>query len=201
MRGARPPEVRARSLSPRRRPRNRSLLKGLSTWRAHKRERNACRPSAMPLESWIQHSRHDMFLYDWQSLIAAVIAGGFAVAAAFGSIWATIRSANREIEAAHAQIVAAQAQTTTTIRLDRRRAGREDYAFFAILAAAMNRVLAEAAGLLQSHPPLQPAHHENTLSCLLSKWAASAPSSTSGQEATPAGEQRPRRASSVPGFV
>ena len=87
----------------------------------------------MPLESWIQHSRHDMFLYDWQTLIAGVLA----VVAAAGTIWATIGSANREI-------AAAQAQIATTLRLERRRVGREDYAFFAMLAATMDRVLAEA---------------------------------------------------------
>jgi hypothetical protein len=28
----------------------------------------------MPLEDWVRHSRHDMFLYDWQTLIAGVLA-------------------------------------------------------------------------------------------------------------------------------
>jgi hypothetical protein len=28
----------------------------------------------MPLEDWVQHSRVDRFLYDWQTLIAGVLA-------------------------------------------------------------------------------------------------------------------------------
>lgn len=72
----------------------------------------------MPLESWVQHSRHDMFLYDWETLVGALLAGAFAVAAAFLTIWATFRSANKEIEAAQAQIA-------TTVRLEHERLSRE----------------------------------------------------------------------------
>ncbi len=50
----------------------------------------------MPMEVWIGHSRVDQFLYDWQTLIAGVLA----VLAALGTIGVTIRSADREIEAA-----------------------------------------------------------------------------------------------------
>jgi hypothetical protein len=88
----------------------------------------------MPLEDWVRHSRHDMFLYDWQTLIAGVLAVG----AAAVTIWATIWSANREVAAAQKQIEA-------TLRLERRRIAREGYAFCAMLAAAMGRVLTEAA--------------------------------------------------------
>jgi hypothetical protein len=87
----------------------------------------------MPLESWVQHSRHDMFLYDWQTLIAGVLA----IVAAVGTIWATIRSANREIAASQAQIAA-------TRRLEQQRVARETFAFSAMLEAAMGRVIAEA---------------------------------------------------------
>jgi hypothetical protein len=49
------------------------------------------------------------FLYDWQTLIAGVLA----VLAAAGIIWATIKSANREIAASQAQTAVAQKQIET----------------------------------------------------------------------------------------
>jgi hypothetical protein len=75
----------------------------------------------------------DQFLYDWQTLIAGVLA----VVAAVGTIWTTISSANREVEVAQKQI-------ETTLCLERERAAREASAFHAMLEAAMARVLAEA---------------------------------------------------------
>jgi len=83
----------------------------------------------------------DQFLYDWQT----VIAGGLAVLAALGTIWATIGSAGREIKASQAQTDVAQSQIDTTIRLEQDRVASEARAFRAMLAAAMARVLAEAA--------------------------------------------------------
>jgi adenine-specific DNA methylase len=79
----------------------------------------------MPLEDWIQHSwiQHwRLVLYHWQTLAAGILA--------LLAAWRTIRATNREIE--------------TTLRLERRRAAREGYAFHAMLEAAMGRVLAEA---------------------------------------------------------
>jgi hypothetical protein len=49
----------------------------------------------MPSEDWIQHCKVAQFLYDWQILIA----GLFAAVAAAETIWATTKSANREIGA------------------------------------------------------------------------------------------------------
>jgi hypothetical protein len=66
----------------------------------------------------------------WQTLFA----GGLAVLAA----WRTIRTSQK-------QTVVAQKQIATTLRLDRRRVASEGYAFCAMLKAAMDRVLAEAA--------------------------------------------------------
>jgi hypothetical protein len=54
------------------------------------------------------------FLYNWQTLIAGVLA----VLAAWRTIRATVESANREVDAAQRQI-------ETTIRLERLRAARE----------------------------------------------------------------------------
>jgi hypothetical protein len=45
----------------------------------------------MPMEDWIQHWMVARFLYDWQTLIAGVLA----VLAALGTIWATIKSAEK----------------------------------------------------------------------------------------------------------
>jgi hypothetical protein len=95
----------------------------------------------MPLEDWIQHSKVTQFLYDWQTLAAGILA----ILAAGGTIWATIRSANREISASQAQTDVAHKQIETTIRLERQRAAHENLAFHAMLSAAMTRVLAEAA--------------------------------------------------------
>ena len=81
-------------------------------------------------------------LFDhWQTLIA----GFLAVLAAVGTIWATIRSARREIDANQAQTAVAQAQIATTLRLERLCAAREGLAFHAMFDAAMGRGLAEAA--------------------------------------------------------
>jgi hypothetical protein len=49
----------------------------------------------MPIEDWVHHWIAARFLYDWQTLIAGVLA----VLAAAGTILATIKSANPEIKA------------------------------------------------------------------------------------------------------
>ncbi len=96
---------------------------------------------AMPSGDWIQHWKVAQFLYDWQTLIA----GFLAVLAAAATIWLTVRSANREIAASQEQTAVAQRQIETTLRLERRRAAREGYAFHATIWAAMERVLLEAS--------------------------------------------------------
>ena len=57
----------------------------------------------MPLEDWVRHSRHDMFLYDWQTLIA----GGLALVAGLITVWVI----NKQIK--------------TTVRLERERVASE----------------------------------------------------------------------------
>jgi hypothetical protein len=49
----------------------------------------------MPLENWIQHSRVDEFLYDWQTVIAGILA----FVAGFGTVVATMIIANKQIAA------------------------------------------------------------------------------------------------------
>ena len=48
---------------------------------------------AMSIEGWIQRWKVAQVFYDWQTLVAGVLA----VLAAGATIWSTIRSANREI--------------------------------------------------------------------------------------------------------
>ena len=106
----------------------------------------------MPLENWIQHSRVDQFLYDWQTVIAGVLA----LLAAFGTIWVTRRIANRQIAASREEadrvIAATREQTETTVQLERKRELSEAQAFRAMLAAAMTRVLDEAASARRAYP-------------------------------------------------
>ena len=59
------------------------------------------------------------------------------------TVWATIKSADREIAASKAQTAVAQEQLARTLRLERRRVVRESYAFFAMVAAAMGAILAD----------------------------------------------------------
>ena len=79
----------------------------------------------MPLESWIQHSRVDQFLYDWQTVIAGVLA----LIAAFGTIWVTRHIAKKQIDASRKEadrvIAATREQTETTVRLEQERVSRE----------------------------------------------------------------------------
>ncbi len=84
----------------------------------------------MPLEGWIQHSRVDQFLYDWQTLIA----GFAALLAAAIAVCVTWR-----------QIAATRDQTAMTVRSEQKRVADEDRAFRAVLGAAMTGVLAEVA--------------------------------------------------------
>lgn len=94
---------------------------------------------AMPSEDWIQHWKVAQFLYDWQTLVA----GFLAVLAAWRTIRATVKSADREVAASQAQTAVAQTQIETTIRLERDRVADEARAFRTMLEAAMMRVLSE----------------------------------------------------------
>jgi hypothetical protein len=64
----------------------------------------------LPLEGWIHHSALWPFLYDWQT----VIAGLLAVGAALWTVWATKASADDEI-------AMAQKETDMERRIERRR--------------------------------------------------------------------------------
>jgi hypothetical protein len=72
-------------------------------------------------------------LWVWQTLIAGVLA----LIAAVGTIWATRRAAAE-------QVGAAQRQTDAMRTSERRRIAREAYAFYAMMAAAMESVLDDA---------------------------------------------------------
>lgn len=118
----------------------------------------------MPLENWIQHSRVDQFLYDWQTVIAGVLA----LLAAFGTVVATMIIANRQIAASReeadkviaatrAQTAVAQKQIDTTVQLELTRDASEASAFYAMLEAAMARIIDEAAWARKTYPQFFPA--------------------------------------------
>ena len=71
----------------------------------------------MPLESWIQHSRVNEFLYDWQTAIAGILA----LAAGLLTVVVTMIIARRQIDASRAEadrvIAATRAQTEVTREL------------------------------------------------------------------------------------
>jgi hypothetical protein len=95
-----------------------------------------------PLWQYIDH---------WQTLIAGLLAR----AAGVGAVWATIKSANREVAAAQEQTKAAQRQTAVVREIERHRIAREQYAFYVMLEAAMGAVIADveaARNLLRPGP-------------------------------------------------
>jgi hypothetical protein len=106
----------------------------------------------MPLENWIQHSRVNQFLYDWQTVIAGVLA----LAAGIITVVVTMIIANKQITASRKEadrvIAATREQTETTVRLEDRRNASEAEAFRVMLEAAMTRVLAEAAWARSVYP-------------------------------------------------
>jgi low affinity Fe/Cu permease len=81
----------------------------------------------------------------WQTLIA----GAFALVAAFGTIAMTRRIANRQIKASREEadkvIAETREQTATTVNLEQTRKESEARAFRAMFEAAMARVLAESS--------------------------------------------------------
>src|SRR6516164_5202121 len=95
------------------------------------------------------------FIDHWQTLLAGVLA----LVAGAGTVWVTIKSANREITAAQEQTKAAQRQTAVTREIERRRIAREGYAFHAMLEAAMGAVIedVQAARKLPSPNPTDTA--------------------------------------------
>lgn len=104
----------------------------------------------MPLESWIQHSRVNEFLYDWQTVIAGVLA----LVAAFGTIWMTRRIANRQIKASREEadrvIAATREQTETTVRLERERVSSELKALRKSLAVELRLQITRALSVYAS---------------------------------------------------
>jgi hypothetical protein len=84
------------------------------------------------------------WLYDWQTLIAGLIAGVLALLAAGATVWSTIKSADRQIKAAQGQIKAARDQTAVLRDIEDRRLASEGFAFHSMLEAAMERVIEDA---------------------------------------------------------
>lgn len=96
-----------------------------------------------------------LFLYYWQTLIAGILA----VAAAIGTIRATGYFADREIEAASKQTIAAQKQTKVTLLLERRRLANESRAFLTALKSAVGMILDNVAECRKRIP--NPPSHDN----------------------------------------
>jgi hypothetical protein len=71
--------------------------------------------------------------YQWQTLIAGI----FAVLAAFGTIWATIAAANKEVAAAQYQITVAREQIADSRRREQHSFATKNHAFLLMLKAAM----------------------------------------------------------------
>src|SRR3984957_17976903 len=115
----------------------------------------------MSIEGWIQRWKVAQIFYDWQTLIAGVLA----LLADFGTVAATMIIARRQIAAAReeadrviaatrAQTEATFKQTEATVRLEDLRKASEALAFHVMLEAAMARVLAEAARARRTHLPI-----------------------------------------------
>ena len=101
---------------------------------------NALYEAKEPLWQFIEH---------WQTLIAGLLA----LAAGVGAVWATIKSANREVVAAQELTKAAQRQTAVVREVERRRVARERYAFHVMLEAAMGAVIADVEAARNLPPP------------------------------------------------
>ena len=128
----------------------------------------------MPLENWIQHSRVDQFLYDWQTVIAGVlafVAGVGTVVAAIWAIWATRSTAREQIAASHAdadrQITASREaadkviaetreQTATTVRLERMRDVGKSVAAASEFLSAVHRCMSAVRG--KKKPEIWPTY-------------------------------------------
>src|SRR6516164_11374331 len=95
------------------------------------------------------------FIDHWQTLLAGVLA----LVAGAGTVWVTIKSANREITAAQEQTKAAQHQTEVTREIERRRIAREGYAFHTMLEAAMAIVIEDVEATRKSWSSLPADHH------------------------------------------
>ena len=94
------------------------------------------------------------FIDHWQTLLAGVLA----LVAGAGTVWVTIKSANREITAAQEQTKAAQRQTAVTREIERRRIAREGYAFHAMLEAAMGAVIEDIEAARNLGSPSDGSH-------------------------------------------
>jgi hypothetical protein len=116
---------------------------------------------AMSIEGWIQRSKVAQIFYDWQTLIAGVLA----LLAGFGTVAATMiiarrqiaasrEEADRVIAATRAQTEATFKQTEATVRLEDLRKASEARAFYVMLEAAMARVLDEAARARKIYLPI-----------------------------------------------
>ena len=97
---------------------------------------------AMSDPTYVVRSPFWMLIDHWQALIAGI----FALVAAMGTIWVTLASAGREIEAANKQTQATRQQIAASSRQERRRTVHESYAFFSMMRAAMIITVLDVGG-------------------------------------------------------
>jgi hypothetical protein len=111
------------------------------------------------------------WFYDWQTLIAGLLALLAGVVTVVGTVWGILSAANRQVKAVNAaadrqitaareQTAAAQHQTEVMRDMERRRIASEGYAFHAMLEAAMDAVIDDvaAARKLPQEEPSSRAH-------------------------------------------
>lgn len=100
----------------------------------------------MPVEDWIQHCKVARFFYDWQTVIAGVLA----LVAAAGTIWVTRSMARKQIAAsgedARKVIAATREQTETTVRLERMRDAGRSVAAASEFQSAVHRCMSAIRG-------------------------------------------------------
>jgi hypothetical protein len=92
----------------------------------------------MPIEGWIQHCKVAGFLYDWQTLLAGVLA----VLAAWRTIHATVVSASREVKASQEQTAVAR----DAVRLEQEGVAREIDTLRKSIAVELRLHVARALG-------------------------------------------------------
>jgi hypothetical protein len=123
-----------------------SKMRVLSRWVAVNQSGGQSGPMSDP-QPWHFTTLLDA-LDHWQTLFAGVLA----VLAAWRTIRATTKSADREVKASQDQTAVAQKQIETTIQLAQKHDEDEYDAFRLMLEAAMTRVLFEAEWAKKAYP-------------------------------------------------
>ena len=113
---------------------------------------------AMSIEGWIQRWKVAQVFYDWQTLIAGVLA----LLAGFGTVAATMIIARRQIVASREEadrvVAATRDQTETIVRLERMRDAGKSVAAALELQSAVYRCRSAILGKIK--PEIWPTYTE-----------------------------------------